>query len=246
MSGLTINDKDVVVPGEVLAEGMDYLPSHGTYRLDDTIRAGKLGLARIDGKVIKIIPLSGVYSPRRNDVIICKVFDVLMSGWRVNTFTPYSAMLSMKDGTNEFIMKGANLTKYHKIGDYIMCKVVNVTSQRLIDVTMKGPGLRKLDNGRFIRVNSHKVPRIIGKQGSMVSMVKNATGCRILVGQNGVVWVSGEPEMEILAIETIKKVEKESHVSGLTDAIKVFLEEKTGKKLETKAEEKSEPEGEQQ
>ena len=109
-----------------------------------------------------------------------------------------------------------------------MCKIVNVTSQKLVDVTMKGPGLRKLKGGRIIEVNPHKVPRIIGKQGSMVMMIKDATKCNITVGQNGLIWIDGEPMNELLALQTIRKIEKESHMSGLTDKIKEYLE-KTNK-----------------
>ena len=103
-------------------------------------------------------------------------------------------------------------------------KIVIVTSQKLVDVTMKGPGLRKLKGGRIIDVSTHKVPRIIGKQGSMVVMIKDATKCNIVVGQNGWIWIDGEPTNELLAIQTIRKIEKESHLSGLTDRIKEFLE----------------------
>ena len=114
-----------------------------------------------------------------------------------------------------------------------MCKIINVTTQKLVDVTMKGPGLRKLHGGRIFYVNTNKVPRIIGKKGSMISMVKQYTDTKMIVGQNGVIWLQGEdPKMELLAVETIKKIEDESHISGLTDKIKVFLEKETGKKIE--------------
>jgi exosome complex component RRP4 len=82
------------------------------------------------------------------------------------------------------------------------------------------------------------VPRIIGKQGSMVSMIKQYTNCRILVGQNGYVWIQGEdPSKELLAVQTIKKIEKEAHVPGLTDNVKAFLEQNKG---EVKTAEKAE------
>ena len=46
-------------------------------------------------------------------------------------------------------------------------------------------------------------------------------------GQNGWVWLNSEdPKMELLAIETIKKIELEATSSGLTDRIKEFLEKK--------------------
>ena len=224
MSEIKIKDKEIGVPGEVLGTGMDILPGSGTYRNGENIVANRLGLAMIDGRTIKLIPLSGRYMPKTGDTIICKVIDVGFNGWRLDTNSAYSAMLSMKDATSEFIQRGANLTQYYDLGDYIVCKIVNVTSQKLIDVTMKGPGLRKLKGGRTIEVASNKVPRIIGKQGSMVVMIKDATGCNIMVGQNGLIWIDGEPLRELLAIQAIRKIEAESHLSGLTDKIKDYLE----------------------
>jgi exosome complex component RRP4 len=225
MGEIKVKDKDVVVPGEILAEGMDYLPSFGTYRLGDDIRASKLGLVKTEGKVVKIIPLTGRYLPKREDILVAEVVDVLMSGWLLNFNSAYSAMLSMKEATTRFITKGSDLTRIFAIGDYVACQIINVTSQKLVDVSMRGPGLRKLEGGRVIEVNSNKVPRIIGKEGSMISMIKNATACRITVGQNGFLWLQGEPELENVAIKAIRKIEAESHIDGLTDRIKKFLEE---------------------
>jgi len=229
MSKMMVNDKEISVPGETLAVGMDVLPGNGTYREGEKILANRLGLVVIEGRTIKLIPLSGRYIPKTGDTIICKVIDVGFNGWRLDTNSAYSAMLSMKDATSEFIQRGANLTQYYDLGDYIVCKIVNVTSQKLIDVTMKGPGLRKLKGGRIIEVDPNKVPRIIGKQGSMVIMIKEATSCNITVGQNGLIWIDGDPINELLAIQTIRKIGKESHLSGLTDKIKEYLE-KNGKK----------------
>jgi exosome complex component RRP4 len=227
MGKLLVQDKSVVVPGEELADGMDYLPTHGTRRENNKILASRLGLVTIEGRLIKLIPLSGKYLPKRGDTIIGKVIDITLNGWRIDLNSAYSALLSMKDATSEYITRGADLTRYFNFGDYLVTKIINVTSQNLVDVTMKGPGLRKLGEGRIITVAPNKVPRIIGKQGSMVSMVKNATGCRITVGQNGVVWIQGTPRSEIIAVNAIRKIEEESHVSGLTDRIKDYLDKET-------------------
>lgn len=231
MSKLLVKDKEIVVPGEALAEGIDYLPGIGTYREGNEILAGMLGLTNIDGRTIKLIPLSGKYTPKRDDIIICKVIDINFSGWRVDTNSAYSAMLSIKDATTSYIPKGDDLTQYCNIGEYITAKVINVTSQKLVDITMKGPGLHKLKGGRIIKVSPHKVPRIIGKQGSMVSMLKKATDCRISVGQNGLVWIQGEPGKELLVEKAIRKIEEESHLAGLTDSMQKFLEKETNTKL---------------
>lgn len=227
MSELLVEEKTVVVPGEVIARGMEYLPSSGTYRNGEEIVASKLGLVAVDGKVLKLIPLAGGYLPKAGDVIVGKVTDVTMSSWMVANNTAYNAMLNVKDATSQFIAKGADLTKYFKIGDYIATKIINVTSQMLIDLSMRGPGLKKLSGGQVIQVSASKVPRIVGKAGSMVSMIKDATKCKIVVGQNGFVWIKGEPKAEVIAVETIRMIEQQAHVPGLTERIQDSLNKKT-------------------
>ncbi|MBW2994923.1 exosome complex protein Rrp4 [Candidatus Woesearchaeota archaeon] len=241
--GLIIEDKAIVVPGEILAEGMDYLPGQNALREKEKVISSRLGLVNVDGRAIKVIPLAGTYLPKRGDQIICKVEDISYSGWRVSTNTAYTAMLSMKDATSAYIERGADLSKYFAIGDYMIAEVTNVTGQNLIDISMKGPRLKKLIGGRIIQVSACKVPRIIGRKGSMVSMIKNATGCEIVVGQNGLVWIKGEPDNERLAVETIQYVENNSHKQGLTEEVEKFLKEKAGSipKAEPKAEAKEEP-----
>jgi len=230
--GLLVKEKEVVIPGENLAEGMDYLPGQDTYREGEKIFASKLGLVAVEGRAIKLIPLKGAYIPRKGDTVIGKVIDVMMSGWRVDINCAYSAVLPLKDATSDYIAKGADLTQYFNFGEYIVTTITNVTTQNLIDLSMKGPGLRKLGAGRIVKVNAYKVPRIIGKRGSMVSMIKMATGCSVSVGQNGIILVQGEePKMEQLAVETIKDIEAQAHLSGLTDKIKEQLEKATGKKV---------------
>ncbi|PIN74761.1 RNA-binding protein [Candidatus Woesearchaeota archaeon CG10_big_fil_rev_8_21_14_0_10_37_12] len=220
---LKVNDKDIVVPGETIATGMSFLPGPGTYRYESNIVAQKLGMVSVDGKVIKLITLSGKYDPKVKDRVIGRVVDVLMTGWRFDINCPYSAVLNMKDAVSEFIPRGADLTQYFNISDYAIGMITNVTSQKLVDIATKGPGLRKLRGGRIISVSPKKVPRIIGKEGSMVTLIKEKTGCDIVVGQNGLVWISGEPHQEVVAVNTIKTIEQQAHLSGLTERVSEML-----------------------
>src|SRR3989338_7307639 len=103
MSEVLVKEKEITVPGETLVIGMDMLPGNGTYRDGEKIVANVLGLATIDGRTIKLIPLAGRYIPKTGDTIICKVIDVGFNGWRLDTSSAYSAMLSMKDATSDFI-----------------------------------------------------------------------------------------------------------------------------------------------
>ncbi len=238
MGNILVKEKQIVVPGEILAKGMDYLPGIGTYREGENIHAARVGLTYIDGRALKLIPLAGKYQPKKGDTIIAKVKDIMFSGWSCTTNSAYQAMMNVKDATSEFIPRGADLSQIYQIGDYVVGKIVTVTSQKLIDLSMKGPGLRRLHGGRIVYVTPSKVPRIIGKKGSMVSMIKQATGCKIIVGQNGMIWLSGEePKNVLLAVKTIEMIESKAHISGLTDIIKQWLEKETGQKIIPKGDE---------
>jgi exosome complex component RRP4 len=223
MSEILIKDRDIVIPGEVLAKGMDYLPGENTYRESETIYAKVLGLTSVSGRVLKITPLAGPYVLKPGDKIVGKVIDITMSGWRIDTNTAYSAMLNVRDASTRFIKKEEDLSKILAIDDHVVVTITNVTSQKLIDVTMKEPGLRKIEGGRIIKINCMKVPRVIGKKASMISLLKQKTGCEITVGQNGLVWLKGTPEGEFKAAQAIKMIEENSHKNGLTEKVESFL-----------------------
>ena len=222
---LLVEPKQIVVPGEVLADDVDYLPGQYTYRLDKKIIAKRTGVVDIQGRAIKLIPLSGRYLPRIDDKIVVKIVDITMNGWLMDINSAYGAMLNSKD-IPRFVRKGEDLTQYYDVGDYLRVRIFNVTSQNVVDVTMKEPGLQKLEGGRVIKINPHKVPRVIGKQGSMVTLIKEKTQCNITVGQNGVVWLKGPTlESEVQAVCAIKKIEAEAHLEGLTERMTIFLAE---------------------
>jgi exosome complex component RRP4 len=91
-------------------------------------------------------------------------------------------------------------------------------------LTTKGPGLGKVTNGRVVEISAAKIPRLIGRKGSMIAMLKTMTNCQITVGQNGVVLVWGKtPENERLAVEAIYMIEREAHTRGLTDRIRDMI-----------------------
>ena len=205
MTGLLVNDRDIVFQGMYWLEHR-ILTWRRRNKREGTINFYKIGIVSINGRFVKLVPLVELYIPKRDDIVIGKVVGIGMNGWRLDIGWAFEANLNLKDATSDFIEKGADLTKYFDYGDYLMLGISNVISTRIIDLTMKAPGLKKLGEGQIIKVGSTKVPRIIGKQGSMITMIKDYTGCRISVGQNGVVWINGDsPGKEYLAIRSIRK-----------------------------------------
>lgn len=249
MGELKVKDKDIVIPGEILAVGMDYLPAGAAFREEDKIIASQLGITNLKDRLVKIIPLRGKYFPKKGDTVIGKVTNITFSSWIIDIDCANSAVLSLRDATTDFIERGEDLRQYFDFGDYLVAQVLKYSeAQGGIDLTAKGPGLHKINQGTIIRVTPSKVPRIIGKQGSMISLVKDATACRITVGQNGLIWVNGEdPDKERLAIKAIKTIEEKSHTTGLTDEIKKLLDQgkkpEPVKKLETKKPEEGKKNG---
>ncbi|MDO8555999.1 MAG: exosome complex RNA-binding protein Rrp4 [Nanoarchaeota archaeon] len=221
MGELLIQPKDIVVPGQVLATGMDYLPAYDTFRDGEQIVAARVGLVHLDGRLIKLVPLNGKYQPKRGDQVIGRVVDMTFSNWFVDINCANDAVLSSRD-TSEYIDRGADLGKFFSHGDYIVAEIAKVT-RGAIDLNMRGPGLRRLGPGKLIKVNATKVPRIIGKAGSMIMLIKERTGCKISVGQNGLVWINGTPEQELQAMHAIQLIEERAHLEGLTDEITKFL-----------------------
>lgn len=225
-TNILVQERDVVVPGEELAQGMDYLPSDGAFRDGEKIVSSRLGLFNLDGRLIKVIPLGGRYLPKKNDTVIGRITDVSLSNWRVDIGWAFEAMVHLREGSRDFIPNDADLSKFYASGDLVVGKIIKAGTNKTIDMSLKMPGCRKLGAGRVIEVQPTRVPRIIGKQGSMISMIKESTECNIIVGQNGIVWISGpDSKKERKAEEAIRKIEAEAHSSGLTDKMSAFLKE---------------------
>lgn len=187
-----------------------------------------IGLAESRDDLHFVIPLSGVYSPKRGDGVIGRITEVIFQKWILDINSPYEATLPLSEGVEGFVdLTKADLTMYFDYGDVLFSEIMSVSKQKHITMTMRSRKCRKLKGGRLIRVTPAKVPRIIGKGGSMVEMIKQMTGTQIVVGQNGVVWVRGENED--LAAEAILTIEERAHMHGLTDHIKSLLEQRVGK-----------------
>ena len=222
-----MTDRKVVIPGEIIFQGEDYLPGEGTEKRGEEIVAIRYGLAEETKKLVKVIPLSGVYQPRRGNVVIGKVENVTFNGWVIDINTAEGAFLSLME-VPRYVNKD-DLEEVMDIGEMVVAKI-NSINKRGIDLTVKLKGLGRLDKGIIININPNKVPRVIGKEGSMISLIKDETKCRITVGQNGFIWIEGDKiEDELFAKKAILHVAEKSFMSGLTDEMKEWFEKEKKK-----------------
>jgi exosome complex component RRP4 len=223
-----MTDRKVVIPGEVVSKGEDFLPGEGTEKRGEEIVAIRYGLAEETNKLVKVIPLSGVYQPRRGNVVIGKVENVTFNGWVIDINTAGGAFLSLME-VPRYVNKD-DLEEVMMIGDMVVAKIGSI-NKRGIDLTIKLKGLGRLDRGIIISINPNKVPRVIGKEGSMISLIKDETKCRITVGQNGLIWINGDKvDDELFAKKAIFHVAENSFMSGLTEEMKEWFEKEKKEK----------------
>ena len=237
-----VNEKDLVVPGELLAED-DYYSGRGTFEEDGKICSKLLGLVSLRNKKISVIPLKSKYLPKKGDVVIGKIDDVRFSMWGVDINSPYSGILPASE---VFGREKKELSRVFDIGDVLFLRIVDVDEVKKVKLGLKGRGMGKFKGGVIVDIAPTKVPRLIGKKGSMINMIKDKTGCKIVVGQNGLVWVKGNEDMEQIVKNVIKLIEKEAHTSGLTDRIKNKLCLLIDGELPPEEEEEAEPEVEEE
>jgi exosome complex component RRP4 len=233
-----VEDKDLVIPGDVLADD-EYHTGRGTFREGNKICSSLVGLVAIRDKKVSVIPLQSKYIPKRGDVVIGEVTDIRFSMWNLDINSPYSGFLPASD---VFGKEKRDLNKAFNVGDVLFLRVVDVDEVKKVKLGLKGRGLGKFRGGILIYITPTKVPRLIGKKGSMINMIKDETRCDIIVGQNGVVWVKGNPEMERVAEKVINMIEDQAHTSGLTDRVRNMLSELLGKEIEEDNEELEETE----
>ena len=233
-----MTERKVVVPGEVIFSGEDYLPGSGTEKRGQDVVAIRFGLAEESSKLVKVIPLSGGYTPRRGNTLIGRVEMLTRNGWVINFGNAENAFLSLTE-VPRFVNKGA-LDEVLDLGEMVVAKIASVRG-RDIDLTIKSRGLGRVEEGMIFRVNPSKVPRIIGKEGSMINLIKDNTGCNVTVAQNGFILMKGDKiEDELLAKKAILFIVERSFVSGLTEKVEEWFKANGGRGSRPKIEKREE------
>ena len=229
-----VNEKrQIVVPGETIVSGNEFLPGDGAYRAGDEVVAERYGIANIFEKHVRVVPVSGAYYPRRGNTIIGTIVDITFNGWLIDFGGAQNAFLPVAE-VPRYVNKN-EMAEFLDFGESVIVKVWDVKS-RGVDVSMKMRGFGKIEGGMIIAIGPNKVPRVIGREGSMVKMIKGATGCDVTVGQNGKVWISGkDTDMEVATRKIVEFIADNATIVGLTEKVEKFIKE-LGLKVESNVE----------
>ena len=212
-----------VIPGDVIARGNYRWGSYIEKRGDEYI-ALRVGLAEVGTEDVKLNPLSGPYLPRPEDQVIGKVKDINGFGWVVDINSCFDGFLpaSFVFG-REFSPSTHDLTTKFRVGDMIGARIESFDRSRDPQLSIRGEGYGKISEGEIVKISPTKVPRLIGRRGSMINLLSERTGCDVKVGQNGVVVVVGPREGIEKSLKVIKMIEEEAHTTDLMGRIEAYL-----------------------
>lgn len=218
-------DKRYVIPGDIITTG-PYRPEQNVILDGNKMIATCIGLSDITDGAVRVIPLTGRYIPKGDDLVVGKVISHSAMSWEVDINSCYLGILPASDVFGRDFSSHANdLTEKLGNGDLIAARIVNFDRTRDPLITISGRELGKIDSGELIKISTTKVPRLIGKRGSMIQMIEEATNANITIGQNGIIIASCEnPDGLSKAIRAINMIEEDSHRINLTDMVKKMLE----------------------
>ena len=225
---MTNEKKRHVIPGEIIVSG-PYRAEQNTIMEGNNIIATTIGLSDVHDGSVRVIPLTGGYYPKDDDLIIGKIVSHSAMAWEVDINSCYAGMLPATDVFGrDFSSHSDNLSSKLGNGDLIVARIVNADKTRDPLLTISGRELGKIDSGELVNISPSKVARLIGKRGSMIQTIESGTHAQITIGQNGLVVVSCEDSDGLLkAIKAIELVDEKAHIANLTDQINDMLEIKS-------------------
>jgi exosome complex component RRP4 len=217
--------KRYVIPGDVITTG-PYRPDQNVTLDGNRIIATVIGISEISEDTVRVIPLTGMYIPKSSDLVIGKVVSHTSLSWEVDINSCYVGILPAADVFGrDFSAHADELSTKLAKGDLIAARIVNFDRTRDPLITIADRELGKIESGTLIKISPSKVPRLIGKRGSMIQTIEMATNAVITIGQNGLIVVSCDNSNGLLkAIKAIRMIEEQAHMANLTDKVKEMLE----------------------
>jgi len=213
-----------VLPGDVITAG-PFRAEQNTTTFGEKIIATTIGISEVYDDAVRVIPLTGKYLPKINDLVIGKVVSHTSLSWELDINSCYVGFLPGQDVFGrDFSAHADELTSKLKNGDLVAARIANFDRTRDPLLTIADRDLGKIDRGELVEISSSKVPRLIGKRGSMIQAIEIATNATITIGQNGWIVIDCDnPEGLLKAKKAIQMVDEQAHIANLTDKIQDML-----------------------
>ena len=214
-----------VIPGDVITSG-SYRPEQNVTLNGKKIVSTAVGVSEIYDNTVKVIPLAGKYIPKINDMVIGMVISHTSLSWELDINSCYVGFLPATDVFGrDFAAHADELATKLKPGDLVAARIANFDRTRDPLVTISDRDLGRIESGDLVKIAPNKVPRLIGKRGTMIQSIEAATGSTITIGQNGWVVIACDSADELLkAKKAVQMVNSKAHSANLTEQVRKMLE----------------------
>jgi len=218
--------KRFVLPG-------DFITTAPLQLRDNVVLEGKriistsIGLSDVSADSVRVISLNGIYIPKIDDLVIGTIQSISGNSWFADINSCYQGMLLGQDvfGRGSYPTTSEMKERLDK-GDIIYTRIANSDRQREPLISIADNNLGKIDSGELVKISPTKIPRLIGKHGSMIQTIEASTNATITVGQNGLIILKCDNSTGLKkAIASIKMVGMAQHDANLEEKIQNFLDE---------------------
>jgi len=216
----SVSSRKLVLPGDLLETKSK--PGRGIFRRDGRVHASVLGYSNDQSGYMNVNAIAGRYTPKVGDKIVAICVETGPSVWRMDIGASFNSTLHHSE--SGWKVPFGDTARFLTIGDAIWAEVFMVDAAGSHQISLKKDDCRKLYSGTIVKMGPTNVPRVIGKQGSMITAIREKTQTRILIGQNGNIWIDGKGNDIATAQKAIEMIDNEANSKGLTKKIEKLLE----------------------
>ena len=220
-----MSQEQFVLPGDIIVTG-DYQPEQNVILEGDRLMSTAIGFSEIKDDLVTVTPLTGLYTPKTDDLVVGKIVSHNALSWEVNINSYYPGILTAFDiFGKDYSASRDDLSLKLNTGDIILARIANVNSRDPL-ITITGENLGKIDSGELVKISPAKIPRLIGKHGSMIQTIEGSTNATITVGQNGLIILKCDNSAGLKkAIASVKMIGMIQYEVNIEDKIQNILDE---------------------
>ena len=217
-----MSQEQFVLPGDIIVTG-DYRPEQNVILEGDRLMSTAIGFSEIKDDLVTVIPLTGLYTPKVDDLVIGKIVSHNALSWEVDINSYYSGILTASDiFGKDYSPSRDDLSLKLKTGDIILARIANVGSRDPL-ITIIGENLGKIDSGEVVKISPAKIPRFTG---SVIQTIEASTNATITVGQNGLIVLKCDNSTGLKkVIASVKMIGIAQHDANLEEKIQNILDE---------------------
>ena len=214
-----------VIPGDIIIAD-DCRPGQNVILEGNRVMSTAIGFSEIKDNLVNVTPLTGLYTPKTDDLVIGKIISHNALSWQVDINSYYSGILTAFDiFGKDYSPSRDDLSLKLNTGDIILARIANVNSRDPL-ITIIGENLGKIDSGELVKISPTKISRLIGKHSSRIQTIEASTNATITVGQNGLIILKCDDSTGLKkAIATIKMIGVTHSNANLEEKIQNILDE---------------------